>query len=260
MKTFNPPQLVGILALGVFALSAGCASGPKKKEPSERERVALYVDAAQAAIVEKDPVGAMQFLKSAEEIDPNYAPIYHARAMAYTMRKQDAEALLDMKHAVELDPKNSYSNNTYGKMLLDAGRVNEAEQHLKVAATDPTFRESYKARTSLGILYYRQNRMDEADRSFEQASNEDPANSCIAYYYRGHIAVKRNQLSQAAQYYDRASSKLCAGFADAHFALGLVHEKSRRFDLARKKFLDVSQNFPEAPVSEQAVNHLKKIP
>ncbi len=218
------------------------------------------VEAANAAMIEGDPIGALQFLKSAEDLDSSLPSIYHAKALAFNMRKDLPQALIEMKKSVDLDPKSSAANNTYGKLLLDAGKYSEAEAYLKKAAEDPTFRESFKARTSLGMLYYRENKLDQADSQLEKASFDDPNNSCIAYYYRGHVAMKRGQNPEAIKYYERATQKLCAGFADAHFALGVAYEREKKWDEARKKYLEVKQNFSESKAAEQAMKRLSKLP
>lgn len=246
------------IVLTLFILMAGCATNKKTaNNKTPHDRVVALIEAAQAALIEKDPIGALQFLKSAEEAEPGFAPIYHTRAMAFHMRKDFTKAIEEMKKCVELDPSNSYSNNSLGKMLMDAGKGAEAEKYLLKAAQDPTFRESFKAKTSLGILHYRLGNLAQADVYLEKATDDDPVNSCIAYYYRGHIALKKDKLKTAQDFYARASKKFCAGFPDAHYALGLVFEKSRQVDAARKKYLEIKQNFPESAQSEQAMERLK---
>jgi len=253
---------LGWLSFALLAVTS-CATGSResgKSHKTPREKAQLLVDAANASMMESDPIGALQFLKTAEETDPSYASIFHGKALAFNMRKDLAQALVEMKHAQELEPENSAINNTYGKLLMDAGKAAEAEKYLKKAAADPTFRESYKSRTSLGILYYRQGQLDVADQQFEKATFDDPSNACIAYYYRGHIALKRGKLSDATRQYERATQKLCAGFADAHFALGVAYERDKKFDQARKKYLEVKQNFPESKIADQAMTRLGKLP
>ena len=170
---------------------AGCASssGPQQHPldgtptKTPRERAQLLIEASNGSLMEGDPIGALQFLTRAEELDPAYSPIYHAKALAYAYRKDFPSALREMKHAIDLDPTNPYAQNTYGKFLLDAGRLDEAEPQLKKAGDNPTFRESFKANTNLGILYYRKNDFDLADTRFQRAINDDPVNSCIALLF-----------------------------------------------------------------------------
>lgn len=259
-STWIKTVVFSILVAGSFACSSApqTPTGIEKKPPEERAK--LMVEAANAAMIEGDPIGALQYLKTAEEIAPRLSSVYHAKALAFNMRKDLPQALVEMKKAVDLDAKNSAANNTYGKLLLDAGKYPDSEIYLKRAAEDPTFRESYKARTSLGMLYYRKNQLDLADQQLEKASFDDPNNSCIAYYYRGHVAMKRGQISDAVKYYERATQKLCAGFADAHFALGVAYEREKKWDEARKKYLEVKQNFSESKAAEQAMQRLSKLP
>jgi Tfp pilus assembly protein PilF len=253
----------------LFALSlllAGCAStntehpldGKPIKPP--RERAQLLIEASNGSLMEGDPIGALQFLARAEELDPKYPPIYHAKAMAYQYRKDFPAALREMKKSIDLDPENPYAQNTYGKFLLDAGRLDESEPLLMKAGDNPTFRESFKANTNLGILYYRKNDFDRADLRFQRAINDDPADSCIAYYYRGHLLVRKNQISEAEKYYERSTQKQCAAFADGHLAVGMMNERLGKLDEARKKYLEIRQNFPGTKAAETAMERLKKIP
>ena len=242
----------------VIFLLAGCATTKNhEKGKTPRDKVLALIEAAQASMIERDPIGALQYMKAAEGIEPDFAPIHHTKALAFHMRKDFTAALQSMKKCVQLDPDNPYSNNSLGKMLLDASQSKEAEKYLLFAANDHTFRESFKAKTNLGILYYRQGDLKKADHYFDKATSDDPVSACIAYYYRGHIAMKTGKLPSAVSYYERASKKMCAGFTDAHYALGLAYERNQQGDLAKKKYLEIKQNFPESASAEQALQRLK---
>jgi type IV pilus assembly protein PilF len=255
------------LLLSFLALFGGCATSGDGEHPldgkpikSPRERAQLLIEAADGSLTEGDPIGALQFLARAESLDPKYAPIYHAKALAYAYRKDYPSALREMKKSVGLDPENPYALNTYGKFLLDAGRLDEAEPLLKKAGDNPVFRESFKANTNLGILYYRRGDYDRANRRFQKSINDDPAHSCIAYYYQGHLAVRAKDLEKALSLYERATEKQCAAFADAHLAVAMMDERLGKNDDARKKYLEIRQNFPDSKAAETAMERLKKIP
>lgn len=258
LKASLIPVLLSVL------LAVGCGSASKRDDDAPtktpRERAQLLIEAANGSMMEGDPIGALQFLSRAEALDPKYAPIYHAKALAFSVRKDFNQALSEMKKSVDLDPENPFALNTYGKFLLDAGRLDEAEGPLAKAAANPLFRESYKANTNLGILYYRKNDMERADQRFQRAINDDAANSCIAYYYRGHLFVRKNNLAEAEKLYQRATQKQCAAFADAHLAVGMMFERQAKHEEARKKYLELKQNFPESKATETAMERLKKLP
>jgi len=256
-------SLIRILGpLTIFLTVLGCASTSTTQYGTikpPRERAQLLIEAANGSMMENDPIGALQFLQRAEDLDPKYAPIFHAKALAYSLRKDFPMALQEMKKSVDLDPENPFALNTYGKFLLDAGRLDEAEAPLLKAGNNPTFREAFKANSSLGILYYRKGELDRADQRFIRAINDDAANACIAYYYRGNIQVKNSHLPEAEKLYERATQKQCAAFADAHLALGMMYERQGKKDEARKKYLELKQNFPEAKASDAAMERLKRL-
>ena len=122
------------------------------------------------------------------------------------------------------------------------------------------FRETWKAKTSLGVLYYRKGQLDSAESWLRRAVEEQPGLACTAHYYRGHVAMKRNRLQDAQRNYERASSKVCANFADAHFAYGMALERGKNFDQARRKYLELQQVFPDSPFADQAMARLKQLP
>jgi Tfp pilus assembly protein PilF len=266
LKSLTQSSLPACAALGIsisFVLPLlvliGCATATSKKELSPREHAQLHVDAANAALMENNLPKVFQFLQKAEEYDSAFAIIYHLRAIAFYMRNENAQALAEIKKGIQRAPNDVEMNNTYGKILLDAGDYKNAEAPLLKSANDPAYVDAYKAQTNLGILFYRQNNLEKARTYFDLAVASSPS-ACIAQYYLGHIQLKQGKLVDATTSYDRATQKLCAGFADAHLALGIAYERNKQYDLARKKFVDIKQNFPNTKVAEQAMDRLTYLP
>ncbi len=238
----------------------GCATSSERKELTKTERARLFLDVANASLMEGDAIAALENLSRAESFAPEMPEISHSRALAFHMKKDSEAAIAAAKKAVEMSPKYSAANNTLGKLLIDASKYTEAEAPLLQASQDPLNREAYKANTNLGILYYRTDRIEKAETFLSKAIDEVPQQSCVAYYYRGHLRLKESRLKDAVKEYERASNKMCGAFADAHFALGIAPERSREYDRARKTFLSIPQNFPESKVAEQAMERLKHLP
>ncbi len=246
-----------VLLLSAFVQS--CATtGIKTLSPTQRAK--LIVQVANGALLEGDPTGALQHLAKAEESDPNLPELHHTKALAYHAKHDDIRAIAEARLAVSIQPAYSEANNTLGKLLLDQGRYDEAEKPLMVAATNPLYRDSYRAYTNLGILYYRKEDDKKSEDALSKAIQESPTLSCIAYYYMGHIHLKNGSVLTALGDYEKASQKFCAGFADAHLAVGVLYEKNKDYEHARKKFLDIKQSFPNTKIAEQAMEHLKYIP
>jgi len=246
------------LVLLSAALTACATSGTKSL--SSEERATLYINAATDALSDGLPATSLQDLVEAEKLAPKMPEVFHTRALVYVAKGEFPQAILAAKKAVELNPKYSAAQTTLGKLLMDHGQPDEAVAHLKVAAADDLYPESFKPLTSLGILYYRKMDLKSATQYFDKAVAADPKGACVAYYYRGHIHLHQGEFGQAIHDYDQATRRFCAGFAEAHLALGIAYERDRQYDAARRKFLEVKKQFSTTSVAEQASSHLKYLP
>lgn len=242
------------------SLMIGCSTAPEKRELTDEERARLFLNSANGAILERDYTGALQNLVEAERLDPKIPDVYHSKAIALYMKFDLQGAVLAANKAVSLAPKNSDARNTLGKLLIDQGKLTEAEGHLLASAKDPLYRNAYKARTNLGILYYKLGNYAEASQNLDIAIRDEPVLSCHAYYYRGHIHLRDGRFSQAVKDYDSATKKACAGFADAHLALGIAYERKKDYARARKKYIEIESSFPDSKVAEKAIERLRYLP
>ena len=238
----------------------GCAQSSPKPELTHTERARLYLDFANAELADGDPTGALESLLKAEDEDSDLPEIYHSKGLVFHAKHDDVTAIFEVKKALAMNPNYAEANNTLGTLLLDQGKFDEAIAPLSVAAKNPLYRDAYKAYTSLGIGYYRGGQILKAEQSLNRAILNAPTMACIAYFYRGHVRMRDHRLPAAIRDYDQATRKSCAGFADAHLALGIAYQQNRQFDLARKKFLEVEQRFPDTNLAEQAVRHMRYLP
>jgi Tfp pilus assembly protein PilF len=250
-------QWVG-LTLTAVALSS-CATGGAKRVSTE-EKAALYVNAANGALLDGQPVAALQDLAEAEKLMPKMPEIFHMRALVYASKNDVPQAIQAAERAVELNPKYSAAHTTLGKLLMDTGRTDEAVKHLQAASSDDLYPESYKPLTSLGILYYRKMDLKLATQYLDKAVAAEPHGACLAYYYRGHIHLHQGEFRQAIHDYNQATRRFCANFAEAHLALGIAYERDKQYDAARKKYLEIKNQFSTTAVADQAISHLKYLP
>lgn len=254
------PELILALAALALALTAGGCSAPGTPLRSDKERALAYLNSANAFLMDGDPTTALEQALLAEKCDPSIAQVHHTMALIYVEKHYPAKALAEARRAVELDPTDPAASNTLGKLLMDAGKPDEAIKPLTASAENPLYHESYKPWTNLGILYYRRTQLARASQCLNRAIEASPQLACIAYYYRGHIDLQKGLLKGAIMDYDRATRGFCAGFAEAHLALGIAYERNRSFDKARQVYLDIEDRFATSPVAEQAMRHLRKLP
>lgn len=245
-----------------LVLIAGCASSQSKKEKelTQTERAQALLQIANGALKEGDPTGALQSLIEAEKLAPNSAEVYHSKALAYYFKRDLPTALRAAEKAVQLDGKYSVALNTLGKLHLDLDQLDKAEPYLQRAAKDPLNREAYKARTNLGILYYRKKEVSKAQEQFDLAIQEAPNLACVAHYYRGHIWLKEAKNELAIRDYKEATKNYCGAFADAHLALGIAYQRNSDIDGAKKKFLEIQNLYPNTKTASRAMDYLRKLP
>jgi Tfp pilus assembly protein PilF len=251
--------LISLLPL-LAGLTSCAHSSSKPKELSKEEKAALYLDASYAALNDGDTVSAFQHVVRAEKEDPDLPEIYHMKGLIYAAKHDFPSAVAQMRKALKMNPDFSAANNSMGKLLIDIGKYDEAIPYLLKAAGDPLYREAFKALTNLGILYYRRMDYQKSLDELNQAITLFPEQSCIAYYYRGHIEIQHSDFKNAIHDYDRATRRYCTSFKDAQLALGIAYERSKQYDRARKKFVEIRDQFPDTPVAEEAVNHLRYLP
>ena len=240
-------------------LLAGCASS-QKKTISSQEKANLFLTIANSSLIEGDPTGALASALDAEQLDPQNPSIHHTKALAFFAKKDIEQAIASARKAVTLEPSFSEGHNTLGKLLMDHGENNEAEKHLKIALKNPLYRQSYKSATSLGIINYRKGDLVAAEEYFNKAIQESPINACVAHYYLGHIWLQKGNIEKSIKGYEKASQKMCAGFAEAQFAIGVAYARNKQYEKARLKFVEVKSLFPDSKVAEQAVERLRYIP
>lgn len=244
----------------VFIMAVACASSGEKRELSNQEKARLMVNIANGALLEGDPTSALEYLIRAEKIDQTLPELYHSKALALFAKSDRVGAVDAARRAVKLKPDYSEANNTLGKLLLDQNDLTQAEPALSRAANDPLYRDSPKARTNLGILYYRLKRWDEAKRQLDLAVDGNDQTACIAHFYRGNLLFEKGRYRQSLPDYQEATKKLCGNYSDAHFALALAYEKSEKYDDARKKYLEVNQLYPNTEIAQKAMQRLRGLP
>ena len=240
-------------------VGVGCAAN-RPRHVTEQERAQMLVELGNASLEEGDPTGALEALFQAEKAAPDMPEIYHSEALAFEAKHDLPTALTKVQHALSLKPDYSAANTTIGMILIDLGRGAEAVPYLQRATVDPLNRETFKALTGLGIISYRSQQYAKAAENFDLAIQANPVASCIAYYYRGHLELQNRHFTDAIRDYQAATQKICGSFSAAHLAIGIAYEDTKQYQLARRKYLEIEQKFPNSKIADQAVERLRYLP
>lgn len=87
------------------------------------------------ALMWSDPGTAIPIAVSGLEIDPNFAPLHAALAVAYTNIGRYAQGLERGANAVQLDPLDAFVYRAYSIPLIVTGRNSQAIEQLETAVT-----------------------------------------------------------------------------------------------------------------------------
>jgi len=133
---------------------------------------------------------------------------------------RDEETL--WRRTIATDPRVFIAQNNLGGILMERGRLDEAEAHLlRAIDIEPTYPEGYD---NLGILLDRRGKIDEAIERYRQALRLDPR---YAYSHNnlGISLAEQGRLDEAIASFTEAI-RLKPGFARAHFNLGVAYARS----------------------------------
>jgi tetratricopeptide (TPR) repeat protein len=248
------------LCFGLGVALSGCASVSKSPSSNKLAREDLLIQAATGALQERDPIGALQYIDEIEQKNTKNPAAHHMKALAFYMRGDLPKAEAAARKSISLDSKNSSVKTTLGQILIDSGKAQEAEGVLTEAASDPLSRDSFKANTNLGILAYRRGDLAGSRSRLDTAIRDGDGDACVAFYYRGHVNLAENKSAEALKDYESASRKSCGTFGDAHLAVGIVHLRTRNYEAARKKFLEVNTMFPDTALANEALKKIAELP
>ncbi len=246
----------------VFCRCAGMETrdGDDRPKLTPEARGVMMIQVANGAILERDPVGALQALKQAETLAPDNPDLHHTKALAFFLKQDLTSAIASARRSVELKPDYSVANNTLGKLLMDAGQYAEAETYLQKAANDNLSYEAFKARTNLGVLNYQRGKYTVSRFHLDLAIREEPKEACVARFYRAQLFLRESKAADAIKDLKGATMDACSRYGEAHLALGMAYLQNHQNDLARKKLFEVSQLFPGTDFAERSLEALRNVP
>ncbi len=134
-----------------------------------------------------------------EKIDAPAAEFYRLYDLAYELgEKGDAEGSIRVwREALHLEPDEAKAHNNLGGLLLRAGRLDEAEEHLRAALRADESLSN--ARSNLGLLLMQRQRWSEARRELERALELNPDSAEARVNLGGVLLVEGRHGDAAAQ-------------------------------------------------------------
>jgi tetratricopeptide (TPR) repeat protein len=192
--------------LWIKAFKAGSYADPATAQKLYQELVSAFPDDERAQTLlgtsyfgQQEYAQAVEHLKRATEISPDFAPAYNQLGYAYRFLNQFDEAEKTFKRYTDLLPTDPNPFDSYAELLLKMGRFDESiAQYGKALAVDAKFANSY-AGIAACLMY--QNKHDEAlaelQKAYDNARNDGEKR--VALFSRGVVYQDEGKPDMALQ-------------------------------------------------------------
>jgi tetratricopeptide (TPR) repeat protein len=197
---------------------------------------------------------AIEALKKAIELKPDYAKAYRSLGINYYHKDNVTEAVKQLLKAIEIDPK-------YLQAYIDLAEIYKAQKNYPEAikyferATElsPTEFYSYK---ELAKIYEAQQKNEVAVRYYEEAINRLSADdSSTKNLYLGRIARLKGQYAEAIEYFRKVNFPDEPG--QAYYEIGVLYVVSKNKSAALEQHRQLVQL--KSPLADELLKRIKEM-
>lgn len=187
-----------LLEAGLLKEAEAESAASAQLEPSNADAV---VQLARVQLAQKEIRGAGRTLEGAVARGVESAPLYALLAEVYEQAGHPENAIPAMRLAIQRDPRSEKYRFAYGLLLTNSYAPAAAAIRLEEALK--TFPDSPRLWFALGLAHFKQDKDQEASRSFGRAAALDPK-FAPAYAYLGLLSVRKGGVAEAVALYEKA--------------------------------------------------------
>ena len=236
-----------LLEAGMFMEAEAELTAAVNLDPSNQESV---VNLARVYIAHKNLVSAGKTLEAAVARGVEAAPIYALLAEVYGQTGHPENAIPAMRLAIQLDPGSEKYRFAYGILLTNVYAPAAAAIRLEEALK--SFPNSPNLWFALGLAYFKNERMDQAETAFKRSIELD-GKFAPAFAYRGMIRVQAGSYADAIALYEIAL-QLNPKLTIVHYLIADTLQKTPDPDAARveshlKRAVEADSTFVPARLS-----------
>jgi serine/threonine protein kinase/cytochrome c-type biogenesis protein CcmH/NrfG len=167
---------------------------------TEKER--LYIEAAYAGAIERDPEKRIRLLKEIVEKYPKEKVVYYDLGVYYDGRKLFTQAIAELNKALELDPNYGEACNHIAYTYADMGDYEKAIEYFKrYASLSPGDANPID---SMAELYFRMGDLDEAIAKYREALKVKP-DFFSSYFALAYVYALKEDYQEAMRCLDQLS-------------------------------------------------------
>ncbi|WP_426174819.1 type IV pilus biogenesis/stability protein PilW [Massilia sp. TWR1-2-2] len=186
----------GLLAAALAGCAGGGASAPNGElktasdQSPQEKRASIRLQLAVGYFQDGKLEVALDEVKQAIAIQPDFADAYGVRALIYSQLGQTALADENFQRAIKLAPANPELANNYGSFLCQQGKGAQGIALFESALKNPAYASPVKAMLNAGSCSLKMKNLEAAERYLLDALRYEPdhpatnANLARVYYER----------------------------------------------------------------------------
>lgn len=148
---------------------------------------------------------ALDELKEALRLDPNFADAHGVLALVYVELRENALAEQSFRRALQIEPANSDINNNYGWYLCQNGREKESLDYFEAALKNPLYRQPARPLQNAGVCSLKLGDAAAAEDFFRRSFELDPSGT-VAAYNLAQIYYGRKDYARARFYVNQVNN------------------------------------------------------
>ena len=208
---------VGVAALALAMLVAGCSSSPKPlAEPPPREappdpadperRARARLELASAYFGRGQTDTALQEVKLALAAKPDLPAAYNLQGLIYATLGDDKLAEENYRRALQLNPRDADTLHNYGWLLCQQKRYADAEAQFQQALAMPQYANAARTLTAQGVCEARAGNLERAEATLTRSYEIDANNPATAVNL-AEVLLRRGDYERARFYIRRVNNQ-----------------------------------------------------
>jgi type IV pilus assembly protein PilF len=192
-------------------------------EPPERARARIRLELAIGYFEQGKTTIALDELKQALAVDPNFAEAYTLRGLIYMRLNDPGLAESSFRRALALKPGDANTSHNLGWMMCQQDRHAESVQYFDRALADANYGDRAKTLMTKGLCQIRAKKPAEAEASLLQSFQLDAGNP-ITEYNLALLLYRRSDLTRAQFYIRRLNNSEWANSESLWLGIRVEHK------------------------------------
>jgi type IV pilus assembly protein PilF len=195
-------SLAGCVTTNTASNSIGKPLPQASKATQAKDAARIHTELARHYLDLGDLQSALAKLNLALKFDPSYAPAHTLIGYLYEKINRPADAEINYRKAVELEPNNGDWNNNLGQFLCSIKKYAEGETYFRKAINDPFYATPDMALTNAGLCQLLAGETAKAEADFRDALVKNPK-SAEALFQLANTLYKNKDAFRASAFLQR---------------------------------------------------------